>query len=117
MSTQFDLTLNDHHNANLAKRCIIKPSGSIIHEFIHAWGFDHEHNRKDRDEYVTISRSALNDTNFEKNHDSRTFNVPYDGGSIMHYGLRGDMERSVSALLDSFKSLTRLKNISVLDAG
>ena len=28
--------------------------------------------------------------------DSLTFNLPYDGGSIMHYGLDEDMDRSVS---------------------
>merc|ERR1711974_223783 len=37
---------------NLAKGC--ERSGTIIHELIHAWGFFHEHQRPDRDNFVKI---------------------------------------------------------------
>ena len=64
---------------------------TIVHEFIHAIGFHHEQNRPDRDNHVRINfhnipskfHSAKN--NFEKQKDSLTFGVPYDGLSVMHY--------------------------------
>ena len=39
---------------NLAPGCLNR-HGSIMHEFLHAFGFQHEHKRADRDEYVTIN--------------------------------------------------------------
>ena len=60
----------------------------IIHEFIHAIGFDHEFNRKDRDDFVKIIwkniKDGFNDT-FEIHDKWRTFKTTYDWKSIMHY--------------------------------
>ena len=59
-----------------------------MHEFIHAWGFHHEHNRPDRDKYVKVYLENIIDEdrgNFKKQEQSCTFGVPYDGNSIMHY--------------------------------
>ena len=61
---------------------------TIQHEFIHALGFHHEQNRPDRNDYVTINENNIIQdfkNNFKRQKTSLTFNVPYDGKSIMHY--------------------------------
>ena len=65
--------------------------GTIVHELGHAIGFIHEHNRPDRDEYITINRQNINSTaayNFNIYSPGliNTYGVPYDYTSVMHYG-------------------------------
>ena len=87
--------------------------GTVAHEFIHAIGFHHEQNRPDRDKYVKINWHNIRGRmkhNFEIQRGSKTFNVKYDGRSIMHYfstafgGSRNTIEaKPVSKFLGFFK--------------
>ncbi|VDL79489.1 unnamed protein product [Nippostrongylus brasiliensis] len=68
--------------------CIDKPT--IYHEILHSLGVHHEHERPDRDKYVTIYHDNIeNDTKhaFEKLSDDAadTHGTPYDFYSLMHY--------------------------------
>nr|BAI68373.1 hatching enzyme [Esox americanus] len=63
-------------------------NGIIQHETLHALGFEHEHTRSDRDQYVSISWSNIDprDTsNFNKQL-ANNLDTPYDYSSVMHYG-------------------------------
>ncbi|CAL8084016.1 unnamed protein product [Orchesella dallaii] len=67
--------------------------GLIQHELLHALGFHHEHNRPDRDNFITIQwdniRPGLR-TQFYKSSASvvANYGVPYNVGSVMHYSSR-----------------------------
>ena len=61
---------------------------TVVHEFIHAWGFTHEQNRPDRDSFVTIKEANLDipiSPNFDKKTNYLTYGVQYNGLSVMHY--------------------------------
>ena len=84
----------------------------ILHEFIHAWGFYHEHSQMDRDEYVTIYPENIKpgkEGNFKIKKYSNDFSVPYDGSSIMHYSIfafgRKDAGKELITILSKVKLL------------
>uniref|UniRef100_A0A914E4C6 Metalloendopeptidase n=1 Tax=Acrobeloides nanus TaxID=290746 RepID=A0A914E4C6_9BILA len=65
--------------------------GIITHEINHALGVFHEQSRYDRDSYITIDftniqPASINNFNEETNTTTTNHNVPYDYGSVMHYG-------------------------------
>ena len=65
--------------------------GSVAHEVMHAAGFWHEQSRSDRDSYITISWSDIdedNTHNFEKRTGVSRDIGAYDYDSIMHYSGR-----------------------------
>lgn len=61
--------------------------GSIAHELGHVLGLVHEHQRHDRDQFVTRGAAVANNANFRLHSASEdTIRTAYDFGSIMHYG-------------------------------
>ncbi|XP_028273401.1 zinc metalloproteinase nas-4 isoform X2 [Parambassis ranga] len=65
--------------------------GNIVHEILHTLGFQHEHTRMDRDQYITVLSPNIMEgmeINFQK-YKGETFDLPYDVSSIMHYGRNG----------------------------
>ena len=62
---------------------------TIVHELVHALGFYHEQSRGDRDSYVSIVTAHIQsglEGQFNKRTSSVDNGVPYDYGSVMHYG-------------------------------
>ncbi|CAF1066741.1 unnamed protein product [Adineta ricciae] len=68
--------------------CMTKDT--IIHEFLHSLGFNHEQTRPDRDQYIKVLYENIepeNKHNFDKNQAAafQSVGLPYDFNSIMHY--------------------------------
>ncbi|XP_041915378.1 astacin-like metalloendopeptidase isoform X1 [Alosa sapidissima] len=62
--------------------------GNICHELLHSLGFYHEHSRVDRDDHIQINVKNMikgKEKNFKKVA-GNTLGLPYDLGSILHYG-------------------------------
>ena len=59
---------------------------TVAHELGHAIGFYHEHNRPDRDEYITVNtyQGSLA-SQLTKQNVANTLGLGYDYASIMHY--------------------------------
>ena len=74
---------------SLGQGCLNEPT--IEHEFLHAVGLWHHHNRKDRNKYVeilydNILKGKLRQFKRQDFYDETYhFNLPYDFESIMHY--------------------------------
>lgn len=64
--------------------------GSIVHEIGHSLGAIHEHQRSDRDSYVSVDQSLLGNVNYLL-HSNSTNNTEYDFESIMHYSFSASL--------------------------
>jgi len=78
---------------SLVPGCVIR-HGTIMHEFLHAYGFYHEQSRYDRDDFVEINWANIQpgtEGNFNKYTPQQITHLgtPYDYGSAMHYGAYG----------------------------
>jgi hypothetical protein len=74
---------------SLVPGCVTR-HGTIMHEFLHAFGFHHEQKRYDRDEWVTINWDNIEpgkENNFVMMdpEDIDLLGTSYDYGSVMHY--------------------------------
>ena len=64
--------------------------GIFAHEFIHSYGLNHEQERPDRDDFITVDYNNIIKTyhafsQFKVCSGCKTFDVPYDGRSVMQY--------------------------------
>ena len=64
--------------------------GVFVHEFLHAYGLYHEQSRPDRDDFITVDYNNIEKTSlalrqFKVCPECKTFDVPYDGRSLMQY--------------------------------
>ena len=59
--------------------------GTTIHEIGHAVGLLHEHERQDRDAFVSVSQAAIKGGNGESYGVDVPADGPYDYASVMHY--------------------------------
>lgn len=67
---------------------------TVLHEIMHALGFDHEHQRPDRDNFVRLGSDYIEDSDYKRADLNyalmikpfmKTYGLPYDVCSIMHY--------------------------------
>ena len=79
-------------NQGKEKYMILDPDSctdrDVYHELLHVLGLLHEHQRNDRDNYITIKWENIPygyNLHFAKLKRSKTLNLPYDITSIMHY--------------------------------
>ncbi|XP_068449913.1 hatching enzyme 1.2-like [Clinocottus analis] len=102
---------------SLGAGCIQK--GIIQHELIHALGFWHEQNRNDRDAFVKIRFENIQEGregNFALR-ETNNLDVPYDYGSVMHYGPKAFSNNSLDTIvpLDSSAQIGQRDGMSEND--
>ena len=74
----------------------VKSHNIVIHEFFHAFGLSHTHQRPDRDDFIKVHFDNILPTWkqwYEKGHNPMTSDItgiPYDTRSFMHYGGYGN---------------------------
>ncbi|CEF71584.1 Astacin-like metalloendopeptidase [Strongyloides ratti] len=107
---------------SLSKGCIY--DYIIIHELLHAIGFEHEHQRYDRDKYINVVYQNIEPSqyhNFDKIniHEVTTFQYKYDLKSIMHYDetafgkINHITKKKLVTMIPKDNSLTLLDNLKL----
>ncbi|CAF1081597.1 unnamed protein product [Rotaria sp. Silwood1] len=103
--------------------------GTIMHELLHALGFEHEQSRPDRDQYVTINWANIQtgivmflismSYNFDRfdNNSVNTYNTPYDYRSLMHYSSTAFSTNGLPTIVANQANVTmgQRSNLSVYD--
>ncbi|OWA52335.1 putative Zinc metalloproteinase nas-15 [Hypsibius exemplaris] len=84
--TSYVGNLHGHQMISLHSSCLTL-IGEIQHEIMHAIGFQHEQSRIDRDQYVHVIFDNIPTSlhNQFAKYRGRTFDLPYDYNSIMHF--------------------------------
>ncbi|XP_058811442.1 hatching enzyme 1.2-like [Topomyia yanbarensis] len=85
-------TNNKWNKINLQPHCFSQGPGMVVHEMMHAVGFNHEFIRPDRDEYIWVNKSATFSwttvqSNFgvKSSAESEVYGTEFDYGSVMMY--------------------------------
>ena len=94
--------------------------GTVIHEFLHALGFWHEHSRGDRDSFVEIHYDNIQDGkahNFTKHTTDGKYIFGYDFGSIMHYPAKAFSKNGKDTIkvIEGSHTIGQRKKLSVQD--
>ncbi|MPC89181.1 low choriolytic enzyme-like [Portunus trituberculatus] len=88
--------VGEYQKLFLGASCFLK-RGIVLHELLHVAGLFHEHTRPDRDQYVRVVWTNIHKDkhkNFavppwmKSSPGLVTFGLPYDFGSLLHYGLK-----------------------------
>ncbi|XP_001868425.2 zinc metalloproteinase nas-14 [Culex quinquefasciatus] len=87
---------NQYHRVNLQSPYCLDRIGTPVHEFLHVLGAFHEFTRPDRDDWISINKSALREEfQTEEFFNANfallpvefvsTYNITYNYQSVMHY--------------------------------
>jgi len=83
---------HSYQDLTITPFCMEKP-GMVIHELMHALGFEHEHQRPDRDDFVEVTGTSCYNSDFGPSYEKMDqdkfddkVDYGYDYCSIMHYG-------------------------------
>ncbi|XP_049279460.1 hatching enzyme 1.2-like isoform X2 [Anopheles funestus] len=109
-------TRNTENQVNLqSPECV--DIGTVVHELMHSIGFYHEFTRPDRDEYVSIDRTALaaeyqTASFYQDNYakmaatDVVLYGRAYDYGSVMHYSKYAAAASRTKPVMNNLKPWT-----------
>ncbi|XP_017115530.1 seminal metalloprotease 1 [Drosophila elegans] len=109
-------------NFPLGKGCF--RIGSILHEFLHVLGFEHQHVSRNRDQYVSIKWDNINPefkinfVNTDNTTDWHDFGEGYDYQSVMHYvpkAFSKNGKPTIVALKEGSSNMGQRFNMSVKD--
>lgn len=92
--------------------------GVLIHELGHTLGFDHEHSRPERGQFISINWSNLTSpvtSIMQQVFTSPTNHTPYDVWSVMHYKSYSTAPAGCTVIDPAKPILTTLKGHSILN--